>query len=292
MVDYYSVLGVDRSADAAQIKKAYKKLAMKHHPDRAPSGKEKEYEEKFKEINEAFSILSDAQKKAQYDRFGSTGQNFNGFDFSDMFQGGAAPFDDFIDQVFGFNRRGPRKGQSFSYELELTLEQSATGLEKEISFVVPGGERKTLNVKVPPGVHTGTRLRLTGEGATGLNGGPNGDVYVEIFVRKHKVFRRDHDDLYYTLPITFAQACLGSEIEVPCINGKATLKIPSGTDSGTLFRMKGKGMPHVSGRYAGDQYVKVKVTVPKRLSKKQKDAIKEFSDDSVTKSFIDKLFGR
>jgi len=291
-MDYYATLGVERSADAAQIKKAYKKLAMKYHPDRAPAGKEKEHEEKFKEVNEAFSVLSDAQKKAQYDRFGSTGQNFNGFDFSDMFNGGASPFDDFIDQVFGFNRRGPRKGQSFSYELEITLEQAATGLEREISFALPGVDRKTLNVKVPPGVHTGTRLRLTGEGAPGMNGGPNGDVYVEIFVKKHKVFTRQNDDLYYTLPITFAQACMGSEIEVPCITGKATLKIPAGTDSGTLFRMKSKGMPHVSGRYAGDQYVKVNITVPKRLTKKQKEALTEFSDDSVTKSFIDRIFGR
>lgn len=362
--DYYKILGVEKSATKAEIKKAYKKLAMKYHPDRASKENHDEYEAKFKEISEAAAVLGDDKKRQQYDQFGSAAFSgggaggFEGFDFSEMFRG-AGGFDDILDQLFGGGgRRGSRarRGSDLLYEMDITLEEAFSGVEKEIplnklehcedcngkgahkfdqchhcqgsgvmkrvqrtafgmfqqqgpcpyckgSGNLPqdscsecGGEglvrkRKKIELSVPAGVEDGMRLRVAGEGEVGSNGGPSGDLYVVIHVKEHKYFVREGDDLHITVPISFTQAALGDDIEVPTINGKAKLKIPSGTQSETILRMKDKGMPNVRGHYEGDQMVKVHVEVPTKLSKKQKELIKDLKEDKPSKSFLKKIFG-
>ena len=368
--DYYKLLGIEKGATKEEVKKAYKKLAMKYHPDKAPEGKSQEYEEKFKEISEAAAVLGDDKKRQQYEQFGSSsfsgGRNgFEGFDFSDImsqFRSGTfgGGFDDIFDQLFGGGgrRRGrrARRGSDLLFETQVTLEEAASGVEKEIplnklehcqecagrgakSFEschhcngtgsvrrtqrTPFGlfqqtgpcpyckgqgelpqdscsnchgeglvrKKKKIEVKIPEGVADGMRLRVTGEGEVGGNGGPSGDLFVAIYVKEHKYFERDNDDLKLTVPISFTQAVLGDEIDVPLIDGKkASLKIPAGTASETVFRMRAKGMPNVHGGQ-GDQLVKVKITVPKKLSKKQKDLVKQLKEEKPTKSFLSKIFG-
>lgn len=369
--DYYKTLGVDKSASKADIKKAFKKLAMKYHPDRAPEGKKSEYEEKFKKISEAAAVLGDEKKRQQYDQFGSSafgggagGQGFQGFDFSDIMSqfrfGNFGSQDDIFDQIFGGGRRqrGRRvyQGSDLLYDLEISLEEVNSGLSKEIKLnklehcdechgkggknisscdecqgsgyvrvtrrtpfgvfqqqspcgtchgegevakeVCPNcdGEglirdRSKINVKIPAGVEDGMRLRVTGKGEAGRNGGPHGDLYVRVHVNEHKYFKRINNDLHVSVPISFYQAALGGEIEVPTIAGSATLKIPKGTDSETIFRMKGKGLPHLRGHGSGDQMVKVTIEVPKRLSKKQKKALEDFGDTKPHKGFLERFFG-
>ncbi|MFH1275968.1 MAG: molecular chaperone DnaJ, partial [Candidatus Woesearchaeota archaeon] len=328
--DYYQTLGVEKGATKEEIKKAYKKLALKYHPDRAPEEKQKEYEEHFKEINEAAAVLGDDKKRQQYDQYGSSAfqggaGGFEGFDFSDImshFRGGNfGGFDDIFDQLFGGgeSRKGSsrgRRGSDLAYEMEISLEEAFNGVNKEISlnklerctdchgkgahkfeschhcqgsgyikrvqrtafgmFQQQGpcpyckgqgelpqdscsecnGEglirkKKKIEVTIPKGVETGMRLRVSGEGEVGSNNGSNGDLYVIVHVIEHKFFVRDNDDLHITVPISFTQAVLGDEIEVPTIDGKATLRIPAGTQSETVFRMKDKGMPNVRGHYEG-----------------------------------------
>lgn len=367
--DYYKILGVEKSATKDEIKKAYKKAALKHHPDRAPKGKEKEYEETFKTINEAAAVLNDEKKRQQYDQFGSSafsgGQGygnaggFQGFDFSDMMsQFNFGDGDNMFDQIFGGGRRRSRtrRGSDLLYELEITLEEVANGIKKTISvnklehcsdckgkggkdfqscshcngsgqlkrtqrtpfgiFQQTGachycsGEGQTANktcttcsgeglerkkrkieVSVPSGVETGMRLRLAGEGEAGIKGGPSGDLFVQMDVKEHKLFERKGNDLNITLPISFTQAVLGDEIEVPTIIGKAELKIPAGTDSETIFRMKNQGLPSINRVGKGNQMVKVQIEVPKKLNKKQKELLKEFGEDKASKSFLKKIFG-
>ena len=378
--DYYKLLGVEKSATKEQIKKAFKKLALKYHPDRAPADKKEEYEAKFKEINEAVSVLGDEKKRQQYDQFGSAafsgghpgagGAGFQGFDFSDIMSqfrsGSFGDFDDIFDQLFGGSGRGgrgrgrrgsrARRGSDLLFETEITLEEASQGVEKTIPLNklehcpkcsgkgamkfddcqhcsgsgymkktqrTPFGlfqqtgpcpychgkgelpqdscgkcsgeglvrKKKEIEVKIPAGVENGMRLRISGEGEVGSANGPNGDLYVAVFVKEHKYFKREDDDLHITVPISFTQAVLGDEIEVPTIGGKADLKIPAGTASETVFKMKNKGLDSVRGHSKGDQLVKVQIEVPKKLTKKQKDLVKQLKESKPSKSFLKKIFG-
>jgi molecular chaperone DnaJ len=374
--DYYKLLGIEKSATKEQIKKAYKKLALKFHPDRAPEEKKREYEEKFKEVSEAAAVLADEKKRQQYDQFGSSAFSgsqggsggsggFQGFDFSDVmsqFRSGAfGQFDDVFESLFGGGgtRRGgsrARRGSDLLYELEISLEEAAKGVKKNLSLnklerceecsgkgamkfeschhcqgsgylkrtqrtpfglfqqtspcpychgkgELPqdscrdcGGEgllrrKKEIEVTIPAGIEDGMRLRVSGEGEVGVNNGPNGDLYVLTHVDEHEYFVREGNDLHITVPISFTQAVLGDEIEVPLIDGKAKLKIPSGTSSETIFRMRDKGITSVHSYGSGDQMVKVKIEVPKTLNKKQKELIRQLKEEKPSKSFLQKIFG-
>ncbi|HHV63181.1 MAG TPA: molecular chaperone DnaJ [Firmicutes bacterium] len=351
--DYYEVLGVDRGASQDEIKKAYRKLARQYHPDANPN--DPSAEAKFKEINEAYEVLGDPDKRARYDQFGHAGAEggFGGFgqgDFGGF--GGFEPFGNIFDMFFGGDfagaraqRRGPERGADLRYDLEITLEDAAFGLEREIQITrmdtckecngtgaAPGthpvtcpvcngrgqvgetrttpfgrftslhtcqrcgGEgkviekpcpacngkgrvrgRHTIAVKIPPGVDTGTRLRVAGEGDGGLRGGAPGDLYVYITVLPHDIFERTGNDILCEIPVEFWQAALGDEIDVPTLDGKAKLKIPEGTQTGTVFRLKNKGIPSIRGFGRGDQHVRVKVMTPTRLSEKEKELLRQFA---------------
>ena len=359
--DYYNILGVDRSANDVDIKKAYRKLALKYHPDRNPG--DKSSEEHFKEVNEAYSCLSDPQKKAHFDQFGTAegmGEGFGAGGFGDF----SSAFGDIFGNVFGdifgdFSGRGrtrPRKGHDLRYDLELDLSEAVFGAEKKINiprwencstckgtgskpgkgpsvcqtcrgtgqtklqqgfFTIArtcgtcGGEGKVItdpcikcrgqgkvkkerkvSLKIPAGVDTGIRLKVTGEGEAGSLGGPPGDLYVIIDVAPHPFFRRKGNDLHCEVPISFVQATLGSEIEVPTIDGKAEIRIPAGTPSGRVFHLRGKGIPKLGGYGKGDQYVNIFIDVPKKLSARQKELLKEFAEisgDDVSKGFMEKI---
>lgn len=343
--DYYEVLGVSRNASTDEIKKAYRKLARQYHPDANPN--DPQAEAKFKEISEAYVVLCDPEKRAGYDRFGhagADGQGFGGFgNFGDF--GGLG---DIFEMFFGGGprrRNGPERGHDIRVDLELTLEEAAFGLERDIKIprtetcstcggsgaaagAKPGTcpacegtgqiqftqstpfgrivqsrtcdrcrgagqiiekpcptchgngklrKNRTIKVKVPPGVDNGTRVRLAGEGESGIRGGPPGDLYVYIHVKHHRIFSREGDDLICEVPISFTQAALGDELEVPTLEGKAVLKVPEGTQTGTVFRLKGKGVPNVNGYGRGDQHVRVKVVTPARLNDKQRELLKEFA---------------
>jgi curved DNA-binding protein len=304
--DYYKILEVPRTATQEEIKKSYRKLAMKYHPDRNKG--DKTAESKFKDINEAYAVLSNAEKRKQYDTFGAEGFGqrfsqediFRDFDFSSIFKefgfGGGG---NILSQFFGGPGRGfsgsrgygrdasfhdfhgrPQmmKGQDLTYELALTLEEAATSSNKVISYH-EGGRQETVSVKVPAGISTGKKLRLSGKGAASPHGGPHGDLYVLIRVLDHPVFKRDGDDLVLTKEIKFTEALSGAEIEVPTIDQKTLrLKIPPGTQNHAKFRMKGYGMPRMDGEGRGDAYVQVAVAVPAKLNKKQKALLKEMED--------------
>lgn len=364
--DYYKILGVEKIATKEQIKKAFKKLALQYHPDRAPEEKKKEYEEKFKEINEAVSVLGDDKKRQQYDQFGSSafhgGAGFQGFDFSDImsqFRSGAfGEFDDIFDHLFGGGERRSRarRGSDLLFETEITLEEAAESVEKTIplnklehcptchgkgalhmeschhchgsgymkrtqrtpfglfqqtgpcAYCHGRGElpqdscrdcsgeglirkRKQIEVSIPAGVEEGMRLRVRGEGEVGSQGGSPGDLYVLVHIRPHRYFEREGDDIHITVPLSFTQAVLGDEIEVPTIGGTAKLKIPPGTASETIFRMREKGLASVHHGYKGDQLVKVRIEVPQKLSKKQRDLIIQLREEKPIKGFLKKLFG-
>jgi curved DNA-binding protein len=314
--DYYAMLGVSKTASADEIKKAYRKLAMKHHPDRNKGNKSAE--EKFKEISEAYAVLSDTEKRKQYDSFGSEGfQNkysqddiFRNFDFGNIFNefgfkgrgtgGGAGGGPDLFSQIFGnmggrggfkgqgtsFNsgfggqsRPRPIKGKDIGYELSLTLEDTFETSEKMISYHSGQGSQDKVSVKVPAGIPAGKKLRLQGKGQAGLNGGSNGDLYIEIRIVDHPLFKRDGDDLLLTREIKFTEAALGAEIEVPTIDKKTLkLKIPAGTQGNARFRLKGYGMPHMNDRGRGDAYVIINISVPKELDKKRMDILKKASE--------------
>jgi molecular chaperone DnaJ len=343
--DLYNILETTKGASDAEIKKAYKKLARKYHPD---VNKESGAEEKFKEVQKAYSILSNPQKKSQYDQFGvaddsasGQGGGFGGFE-----SGG---FDDIFDAFFGGQRgggrsQGPSRGDDLRYDLEITLEEVADGVEKDIeiyhlascspcngsgsrsknrntcgtchgsgqiktvqrtfigsvSQVVTctscrgrgttisdpcsscsgqGVEKKKkkISVSIPQGVDSGLKLRVSGEGNVGTQGGPAGDLYVFISVSEHTYFVRENDNIIIELTIPFTDLVLGTELEIPILNGKANLKIPEGTQTNTTFRLKGKGVPHLKGYGRGDQYVKVIAELPKKLSSKEKSLVQEFA---------------
>jgi molecular chaperone DnaJ len=345
--DYYTVLGVNRDASEDEIKKAYRKLAMKHHPDRNP---EKGAEDNFKEAKEAYEILSDAKKRAAYDQFGhagvdpSVGFGAAGARGAEGFGGFADAFGDIFGEIFG-QQRGPRgngvyRGADLRYNLELSLEDAARGSEVKIriptteachtchgSGAKPGthpktcptchgrGEvrvsqgffsiqqtcpqchgtgkiipepcttcsgagrvkkHKTLSVKIPAGVDQDDRIRLTGEGEAGQNGGPPGDLYVVVTLMPHPVFQRDGADLHCEMPIGFATAALGGEIEIPTLDGHAKIKIPSETQTGQVFRLKNKGIRPVRGSVVGDLYCHVSLETPVKLTARQRELLREF----------------
>ncbi|MBI5849161.1 MAG: molecular chaperone DnaJ [Nitrospirae bacterium] len=359
MNDYYELLGVSRQAAPEELKKAYRQLAMKYHPDR--NSGDKASEEKFKEISHAYSVLSDPEKRAHYDRFGTA----DGFGAGQgPFTGGAGfgdIFEDFFGDFFGGNfgghrRQQPSKGNDLRYDLDISLEEAVFGTEKVITFPKlqrcgecsgsgsePGKqpeicsackgsghiryqqgffsvskscgkcygtgkiisnpckkckghgsvqEQKTVNLKIPAGVDAGSRLKIVGEGEPGLNNGPSGDLYVILDVNEHEIFKREGTDIFCDFPISFTNAALGAEIEVPTLDGSAKLKIPAGTQSGKIFTLKSKGAPRVGSQQRGNQLIRVYIDVPKKLSQKQKDLLEEFaalSIDDSNRSFKDKL---
>ena len=376
--DYYEVLGVSKGASDDEIKKAYRKLAKKYHPDMNPG--DKEAEAKFKEVNEAYSILSDSEKRARYDQFGHAGVDpnygaggpgggFGGFDMGDIDLGDI--FGSFFGGGFGgfggsasSRRNGPQKGESLRASLTISFEEAAFGCEKEInlnrteeceachgsgaepgttaetcpdcrgtgvvrvqqrtggfafSSTAPcsrcrgtgkiihtpckacggsGSEKKTkrVTVSIPAGIDDGQAISLRGQGNAGKNGGPAGDLIVAVHVKPHPQFHRDGTTVLYEQPVTFYQAVMGAELEIPTIDGKVKYNLPAGTQTGTTFRLRGKGIPELRGRGRGDQYVTVRVQVPTSLNGEQKEALRAFAEamgedvpeESGLKGFFDK----
>jgi len=364
--DYYEVLGLEKNASKDEIKKAYRKLSKQYHPDinKAPDAADK-----FKEVKEAYEVLSDDNKRAHYDQFGHTdpNQGFGGFGGASDF-GGFGGFEDIFSTFFGGGGRrrdpnAPRQGADLQYTMTLFFEDAVFGKETEIeipreeecdtchgSGAKPGTKpetcphchgsgqlnteqntpfgkivnrrvcnhcngtgqlikdkcrtcggsgkvkkRRKINVKIPAGIDDGQQLRVSGQGEPGINGGPSGDLYVVFHVRDHEFFERDGDDIYCEVPITFTQAALGDEIEVPTLHGKVKLKVPAGTQTGTKFRLRGKGVPNVRGYGVGDQNIHVKVVTPTKLTDKQKQLLREFAEisgtvpDEQNESFFDKM---
>jgi curved DNA-binding protein len=316
--DYYKVLGVDRGASIDDIKKAYRKLALKHHPDRNPSDK-KRSEEKFKEISEAYAVLTDPEKRKQYDEFGTDAFRqkftqediFRNFDINDILRGfgfgnlggeytrygGSAggggrrraysqrkvdPFGEmFGEQAYGRRDAPSSKEQDIEYNLSITLEESVIGAEKKLSLK-KGDMTEEVSVKIPAGISSGKKLRLAGKGLQGPYGGPAGDLYLNISVLPHPIFSRDGDDLYVEKTVSYSQACLGSTIDVPTLSsGSKRVKIPPGTQSNTKIRLKGFGVPHLKGEGHGDQFVRIFVDVPKKMTAKQAELVKKLSEEGL-----------
>ncbi len=369
--DYYEVLEIGREASDTDIKKAYRKLAKQYHPDVNPE--DKSAEAKFKEVNEAYEVLSDPQKKARYDQYGHAGVDPNSFGgagagFGDFDFGGIG---DIFESFFGGGgfgrssrgRSGPQRGADIKYSMQLTFEEAAFGVQKEISIsrhencsncsgtgAKPGTSPETckhcngtgqvqykqstpfgqfVNVKtcdvcrgegkiitnpcpdcngkgkvkktvkrsidIPAGIDDGQTISMRGEGEPGSKGGPAGDVYITVAVKPHAIFKRQGNDVVCEMPITFVQAALGAELEVPTLDGKVKYSIPEGTQTGSIFRLKSKGIPYLRGNGRGDQYVKVEIDVPKKLNEKQKELLKQFAEisgDDVyeqRKGFFDKM---
>ena len=297
--DYYKILGVDRNASEAEIKKAFRRLAAKHHPDKGGD------EARFKEINEAYEVLSDPEKRKLYDQFGSNweqGQQFDPSQFEEMFGqqfggfggggyagGGAHDFSDFFETLFGggFRQGGRRsggfraRGQDQIVKILIPLEDAVNGAERTLTLQVPEADaygqvshrNKTIKVKIPAGIKPGQRIRLAGQGGPGIGGGPNGDLYLEVELQKHPLYRVEGDDVYLDLPITPWEAALGARVEVPTLKGKVALKIPPGAQSGKKLRLKGRGL----GKVPGDQYVVLQIHTPPAETEEAKDFYKEMA---------------
>ena len=300
--DYYKILGVGKKANPEEIKKAYRKLALKYHPDKNPGNKEAE--EKFKKISEAYAVLSDPEKRQQYDSFGSdtfsqrfTREDiFRDFDLNkilkdlgfDIGTGGrrahtTQTMRDPFGSIFGTHRFGqmPQGGQDLSYNLSITLEESVFGAEKKLSLQKED-KIEEINVKIPRGIGAGKKLRLGGKGAPGVNGGMPGDLYLNINILPHPIFARDNNDIYVEKTINFSQAILGVTVDVPIIDGSTKrIKIPPGTQNNTKIRMKGYGVPGLKGTAKGDQYVKITVNVPRKLTEKQTQLIKKLAEEGL-----------
>jgi curved DNA-binding protein len=315
--DYYQLLGIDKKATQEEIKKAYRKLALKWHPDKNPNNKA-QAEEKFKKISEAYAVLSDQEKRNQYDTYGSADQFrqkysqediFRNFDLNDLLRGfgfdfggsggrartgsgsgsrrrGGANqgFDPFAD-LFGGGGQSyghmPQHGQDLQYNLSITLEESVTGVEKKLALQREDRVDE-INVKIPAGISTGKKLRLMGKGGHGYDGGPSGDLYLNITILPHPLFARDGNDIFYEKSVNFTQAVLGTSIDVPTIDGAVKrLKIPPGTQNNTKIRMKGYGVPGLKGASRGDQYVKINVTVPRHLTEKQAIIVKQLAEEGL-----------
>lgn len=315
--DYYQILGLAKKASAEEIKKAYRKLAVKWHPDKNPNNKAVS-EEKFKKISEAYAVLSDPQKRQQYDQFGSADQFRQQYSQEDIFRG--VDLDEIL-RSFGFGgargggrsttfrtgRRGGvgsrdnedpfaglfggmsgqqyaqmhEKGQDVEYNLSISLEESVLGADKKLSLQIEN-RIEEINVKIPAGISTGKKLRLPGKGLSGYSGGPNGDLYLNINVLPHPIYSRDGNDLYIEKNIKFTQAVLGTIIDIPTLDGTIKrLKISPGTQNNTKIRMKGYGVPGLKGAVKGDQYVKINVEVPTKLSERQQKIIKQLAEDGI-----------
>ncbi|HTD33850.1 MAG TPA: molecular chaperone DnaJ [Candidatus Elarobacter sp.] len=365
--DYYDVLGVARNADESTIKRAYRQLARQHHPDVAADKVAAEH--RFKEINEAYEVLSDSQKRANYDRYGHAGVN-GGVGDAGFGPFGAEGFGDIFDMFFGAarggagaqqRRNGPARGSDLRYDVEITLEEAYAGTVREVTFrhlatcatcrgngaepgtlIVPcdrcGGsgiqrqvrqtplgqfvtqttcskcagdgqivqtpcatcrgrgrveQEKTLQVRVPAGVDDGSRIKITGSGEAGIRGGPDGDLYVYLSVKPHPLFRRDGLDVLLDVPVSFPQAALGGDISVPSLEGEIPLTLNAGTQSGSQYRLRGRGMPSVRGGAKGDQLVTIHVVVPTKLGKRERELLEEYAraggDQIEEKSFFDRV---
>jgi molecular chaperone DnaJ len=368
--DYYEVLGVPKDASEDDIKKAYRQLARQYHPD-VTKEDAKVAEEKFKEMSEAYEVLVDKDKRKLYDQYGHAGvsSQFQGGDFtwndfthrgdiSDLFGSGGFGFNDFFEAVFG-GPRGPRMGNSLRYDIDISLEDAANGLAREITIpqtlpcdacagtgskskkssrcetcngkgqvqkverrgmgqyvsivICPkcGGKGRApadpcrqcdatgmvrkptkVQINIPKGVDTGMQLRVAGAGEPSPNGGPPGDLFIVVHVREHEIFKRDGPNIHIDLPINFADAALGAEEEVPTLWGTAKMSIPPGTQCDTVFKLKGSGIDNINGRGRGDQFVRVKIKVPKKLTGEQKELLRKFSEmEGPKKGFFDKILG-
>jgi curved DNA-binding protein len=301
--DYYQILGVNKNASDEEIKRAYRKLAMKYHPDKNPN--KKEAEERFKEINEAYAVLSDKEKRKQYDTYGAEGFRqrftqediFRGFDFDEILSGlfggrgkrefryggrGGFDFGDFFGGQGAYQDMGrmAQKGEDILYELSISLEEAASGGEKRISYR-KNGRIEEISVKIPRGIETGKKLRLVGKGMEGRRGSPPGDLYLQISVREHPVFTREGDNLMVEKEIGFPEAALGTTIEVPTLEGMKRVKVPPGTQSHTKMRLKGLGMPRFQKEGRGDEFVKVLVRVPKKITEKGKKLVEELAREGI-----------
>lgn len=314
--DYYKTLGVDKKASDAEIKKGYRKLAMKYHPDRNKG--DKKAEEKFKELSEAYAVLSDKEKRKQYDTVGSAGFQqrysqediFQGFDFSNLFKefGFGGGYENLFRQRSGhpgggyktytFNRGGqafdygdpynqyagagrPQQGADQMYELAITLKEAALGAEKQLSF--PAGKKmEKVMVKIPPGISTGKKLRIPGKGEASLTGGPAGDLYIQIKVLEDPVFKLEGQNLVVEKEINLTQAVLGTKVEVPTLEGKALqVKIPPGTQPLSKLRLKGYGLPSLGEKTQGDQFIKIVVKIPRKMSDRQKKLVEELAQEGL-----------
>ena len=315
--DYYKILGVDKKATEEEIKKTYRKLAMKYHPDRNKG--DKKAEERFKEISEAYAVLSDKEKRKQYDTFGSDGFQqrysqediFRGFDFSNLFRefGFGGGFENIFGQRTGrpggggyktytFNRGGqafdygdpfaqqagagrPQRGDDQMYELSITLKEAAWGTEKQLSFPM-GKKTEKVMVKIPPGISTGKKLRIPGKGTNGFAGGPSGDLFIQIRVLEDPTFKVEEHNLLVEKEINFSQAVLGTKVEIPTLEGKSLqVNIPAGTQPQSKLRLKGYGLPILGGKGKGDQFIKVLVKVPKKVSDRQKKILEELAKEGL-----------
>ncbi|MGA7828168.1 MAG: J domain-containing protein [Geobacteraceae bacterium] len=291
--DYYQLLGLSKSASAEEIKKAYRKMAIKYHPDKNPGNKEAE--ETFKQISEAYAVLSDPQKKAQYDQFGSSGFHqrysqediFRNFDFGDIFKDMGYGSDDIFSRIFAGGAQGgtrfrtrKQRGEDFSMDLSVTFREAATGGEKRVSFMREG-VREDLSVKIPAGIAHDAKLRIQGKGGGGISGGPAGDLYLTIKVANDPVFSREDDSIVVERTILFSEAALGTTLEVPTLDGTKRIKVPAGIQPGTKIRLKGFGIPHPGKATKGDLFVKISIKVPEHLSASQKKLIEELSADGI-----------
>ncbi|WP_224958879.1 DnaJ C-terminal domain-containing protein [Geomonas subterranea] len=293
--DYYEVLGLKKGASADEIKRAYRKLAVKYHPDKNPG--DKQAEERFKEINEAYAVLSDPKKKEQFDQFGSTNFHqrfsqediFRGFNVDDMFRDQGFGTDDIFSRIFGDavrRQRGGRgrsmaaKGEDFSMEIQVTFRDAYDGAEKRVAFMRDGA-REELSVKIPAGIETGARLRVAGRGAPGRMGGPAGDLYLSVTVGTDPLFQREGADIVLSHEVRFSRAVLGGQVEVPTMEGAKRIKIPAGIQSGTKVRLKGLGFPVLGSQARGDMYVRIAVHVPEKLSARQRELVEQLAAEEL-----------